>query len=71
MAVLAVWDKLVSGCSSLRTGKITGKPLVSGPFLQRHEAAISYIMLYLWASKELICPNGTGMDSPYQGIGVR
>jgi hypothetical protein len=31
MAVLAVWDKLVSGCISLRTGKFTGNSPLFGP----------------------------------------
>jgi hypothetical protein len=32
MAVLAVWDKLVSGCISLRTGKLTANSSFSGLF---------------------------------------
>jgi len=39
MAVLAVWDKLVSGCISLRTGKFTGNSPFSVPLLRVRYAA--------------------------------
>jgi hypothetical protein len=39
LAVLAVWDKLVSGCISLRTGKFTGNSPFSGPPLRVRYAA--------------------------------
>jgi len=35
LAVLAVWDKLVSGCISLRTGKFTGNSADSVPLSSR------------------------------------
>jgi hypothetical protein len=36
MAVDAVWDKLVSGCISLQTGKIQGIPLRPNDLLARY-----------------------------------
>jgi hypothetical protein len=42
-----LWDKLVSGCISLRTGKFTGNSPFSGPLLSVRYAANPQILWHL------------------------
>jgi hypothetical protein len=69
MAVDAVWDKLVSGCISLQTGKIQGIPLRPNDLVARYLqclwairptlffAALKYQGNFWIVSRNFVAPN--------------